>query len=79
VDYNDASIKGLGCVLMQHDKVIVYASRQLKPLDVNYMVCHNSIFEQIIQNEWIKNIFENGVKTTQIQSSWMKLSNLRVN
>jgi len=25
----------------------------------------------------IKNIFENGVKTTQIQSSRMKLSNLR--
>lgn len=38
VDYNDASIKGLGCVLMQHDKVIVYASRQLKPYEVNYMV-----------------------------------------
>jgi hypothetical protein len=26
-----------------------------------------------------KNIFENGVKTTQIQSLWMKLSDLRVN
>jgi hypothetical protein len=26
-----------------------------------------------------KNIFENGVKTTQIQSSGMKLSYLRVN
>ena len=26
-----------------------------------------------------KNIFENGVKTTQIRSSWMKLANLRVN
>jgi hypothetical protein len=38
VDYNDASTKGLGCVLMQHDKVIVYASRQLKPYEVNYMV-----------------------------------------
>nr|GFA78833.1 putative nucleotidyltransferase, ribonuclease H [Tanacetum cinerariifolium] len=28
--YNDASKKGLGCVLMQHGKVIAYASRQLK-------------------------------------------------
>jgi hypothetical protein len=26
-----------------------------------------------------KNIFENEVKTTQIQSLWMKLSDLRVN
>nr|GEY13133.1 putative reverse transcriptase domain-containing protein [Tanacetum cinerariifolium] len=34
--YNDASKKGLGCVLMQHGKVIAYASRQLKPYEVNY-------------------------------------------
>ncbi|GKD23639.1 reverse transcriptase domain-containing protein, partial [Tanacetum coccineum] len=32
----DASKKGLGCVLMQHGKVIAYASRQLKPYEVNY-------------------------------------------
>ena len=30
VIYSDASLKGLGCVLMQHGKVIAYASRQLK-------------------------------------------------
>ncbi|KAD5960858.1 hypothetical protein E3N88_12330 [Mikania micrantha] len=34
--YSDASKKGLGCVLMQHGKVIAYASRQLKPYEVNY-------------------------------------------
>ncbi|KAD2394125.1 hypothetical protein E3N88_41102 [Mikania micrantha] len=34
--YSDASTKGLGCVLMQHGKVIAYASRQLKPYEVNY-------------------------------------------
>nr|GEU72084.1 hypothetical protein [Tanacetum cinerariifolium] len=34
--YSDASKKGLGCVLMQHGKVIAYASRQLKPYDENY-------------------------------------------
>ena len=28
--YNDASKKGLGCVLMQQGKVVAYASRQLK-------------------------------------------------
>nr|GFB08167.1 putative reverse transcriptase domain-containing protein [Tanacetum cinerariifolium] len=34
--YSDASKKGLGCVLMQNGKVIAYASRQLKPYEVNY-------------------------------------------
>nr|GEW23833.1 reverse transcriptase domain-containing protein [Tanacetum cinerariifolium] len=34
--YSDASKKGLGCVLMQHNKVIAYASRQLKPYEENY-------------------------------------------
>ncbi|KAD5508277.1 hypothetical protein E3N88_15980 [Mikania micrantha] len=33
--YSDASKKGLGCVLMQHGKVIAYASRQLKPYEVH--------------------------------------------
>ncbi|XP_057540557.1 uncharacterized protein LOC130818405 [Amaranthus tricolor] len=33
---NDASKKGLGCVLMQDRKVIAYASRQLKVHEVNY-------------------------------------------
>nr|GFA61734.1 putative reverse transcriptase domain-containing protein [Tanacetum cinerariifolium] len=32
----DASIQGLGDVLMQRDKVIAYASRQLKPHEENY-------------------------------------------
>nr|GEY93917.1 putative reverse transcriptase domain-containing protein [Tanacetum cinerariifolium] len=31
--YTDASKKGLGCVLMQHENVITYASRQLKPYE----------------------------------------------
>ena len=34
--YSDASKNGLGCVLMQDRKVIAYASRQLKPHEVNY-------------------------------------------
>lgn len=34
--YSDASKYGLGCVLMQNRKVIAYASRQLKPYEVNY-------------------------------------------
>jgi hypothetical protein len=36
VVYSDASKKGLGCVLMQKDNVIAYASRQLKPYKQNY-------------------------------------------
>ena len=35
--YCDASKQGLGCVLMQHDRVIAYASRQLKKHEVNYL------------------------------------------
>ena len=34
--YTDASKKGLGCVLMQHGKVIAYASRQLKEHEKKY-------------------------------------------
>ena len=34
--YSDASLNGLGCVLMQHGRVIAYASRQLKPHEKNY-------------------------------------------
>ncbi|GJT29854.1 putative nucleotidyltransferase, ribonuclease H [Tanacetum coccineum] len=37
VVYCDASNQGLGCVLMQRDKVIAYASRQLKMHEKNYM------------------------------------------
>ena len=36
VIYSDASHKGLSCVLMQHGKVMVYASRQLKNYEQNY-------------------------------------------
>lgn len=34
--YSDASHRGLGCVLMQHVKVIAYASRQLKDYEKIY-------------------------------------------
>ena len=36
VVYCDASKQGLGCVLMQREKVIAYASRQLKVHEKNY-------------------------------------------
>ena len=34
--YINASRIGLGCVLMQDNKVVAYASRQLKPHEQNY-------------------------------------------
>ena len=36
VIYSDASLNGLGCILMQEGKVVAYASRQLKPHEKNY-------------------------------------------
>ena len=36
VVYSDASRNGLGCVLMQQGKVVIYASRQLRPHELNY-------------------------------------------
>jgi hypothetical protein len=38
VVYNDASKRGLRCILIQHERVIAYASRQLKRHDANYLV-----------------------------------------
>ena len=34
--YSDASYQGLGCVLMQHGRVIAYASRQLRSYEISY-------------------------------------------
>ena len=40
VAYYDSSRVGLGRLLMQHDKVILYASIKLKPQEKNYLT-HN--------------------------------------
>ncbi|KAG8481141.1 hypothetical protein CXB51_025905 [Gossypium anomalum] len=37
VIYSDASLLGLGCVLMQEGRVVAYALRQLKPHEKNYL------------------------------------------
>ena len=36
VIFSDASLNGLGCLLLQEGKVVAYASRQLKPHEKNY-------------------------------------------
>ncbi|KAD4586427.1 hypothetical protein E3N88_24028 [Mikania micrantha] len=50
VVFYDASHQGLGCVLMQKDKVIAYASRQLKIHERNYTT-HDSERLQHILNQ----------------------------
>nr|GFB58029.1 reverse transcriptase [Tanacetum cinerariifolium] len=47
--YSDASKKGLGCVLMQHGKVIAYASRQLKPYEVEFHLDDDHVLWQDIR------------------------------
>jgi len=34
--YGDSSKNGLGCVLMQEDKVVAYASHQFNPYEKKY-------------------------------------------
>ena len=36
VTFSDASLHGLGCVLLQEGKMVAYSSRQLKPHEKNY-------------------------------------------
>nr|GFC96526.1 putative reverse transcriptase domain-containing protein [Tanacetum cinerariifolium] len=48
--YSDASKKGLGCVLMQHGKVIAYASRQLKPYEIKEAQKDDDELWAIVQN-----------------------------
>ena len=45
--YCDASRIGLGCVLMQHGKVIAYASRQLKNHEKNYPI-HDLVLTAVV-------------------------------
>ena len=47
VIYSDASLKGLGCVLMQHGKVIAYASRQLEDFEKRYPT-HDRELEAVV-------------------------------
>ncbi|GKB27399.1 putative reverse transcriptase domain-containing protein [Tanacetum coccineum] len=52
VVYCDASHKGLGAVLMQREKVIAYASRQLKIHEKNYTT-HDLELGSVVQRKWM--------------------------
>ena len=58
--YCDASRQGLGCVLMQNDKVIAYASRQLKKHEQNYPT-HDLELEAVVFALWIWRHYLHGV------------------
>ncbi|GJU72582.1 putative reverse transcriptase domain-containing protein [Tanacetum coccineum] len=51
VIYCDASYQGLGAVLMQREKVIAYASRQLKPYEENYTTHDLELGEHILDQK----------------------------
>ncbi|GJU36974.1 putative reverse transcriptase domain-containing protein, partial [Tanacetum coccineum] len=55
VVYCDASHKGLGAVLMQREKVIAYASRQLKVHEKNYTTHDLELDERNMrQRRWLE-------------------------
>nr|GFB04114.1 hypothetical protein [Tanacetum cinerariifolium] len=54
--YSDASKKGLGCVLMQHGKVISYASRQLKPYETEFRLDEDDMLWQELLKDYNTNI-----------------------
>ena len=47
VIYNNASLKDLDCILIQHMKVVTYASRQLRPYEENYLT-HDLEFATVV-------------------------------
>nr|GEV20327.1 hypothetical protein [Tanacetum cinerariifolium] len=54
--YCDASLKGLGIVLMQMEKVIAYASRQLKIQEKNYTT-HDLELEVVVCSQNVETLF----------------------
>ncbi|GKC54106.1 putative reverse transcriptase domain-containing protein, partial [Tanacetum coccineum] len=66
--YCNASIKGLGAVLMQREKVIAYASRQLKIPEKNYMT-HDLELGAVTEVRKSENIKNEDVGAMLIESS----------
>ena len=55
---SDASIQGLGCILMQDGRVIAYTSHQLKPHEKKYLV-HDLDLAAIVLalKQWLHYLF----------------------
>ena len=73
--YCDASRKGLGCVLMQDDKVVAYASRQLRPHEGNYPTSDLELAAVVHALKiWRHYLIASGVKyspTTKVSSTYL--------
>nr|GEY02756.1 putative reverse transcriptase domain-containing protein [Tanacetum cinerariifolium] len=54
VVYCDASLRGFGAILMQREKVIAYASRQLRTHEENYMTHDLELGAVVFALRWIK-------------------------
>ncbi|KAD3640145.1 hypothetical protein E3N88_29368 [Mikania micrantha] len=70
VVYCDASHQGLGCVLMQRDKVIAYASRQLKVHERNYTT-HDLELGAVIFALKIWRHYLYGTKDNKLRNLWV--------
>ncbi|XP_052113803.1 uncharacterized protein LOC127744949 [Arachis duranensis] len=70
--YCDASLKGLGCVLMQHQNVVAYASRQLRPHEMNYPTGGRNCDQQY----WLfgkANVVADALSRKSLYAAWMML------
>ncbi|GJZ60332.1 putative reverse transcriptase domain-containing protein [Tanacetum coccineum] len=64
VVYCDASYKGLGVVLMQREKLITYASRQLKVHEKNYTTHDLELGSVVFALNMEGHLFFNGTRCT---------------
>ncbi|GKB90739.1 putative reverse transcriptase domain-containing protein [Tanacetum coccineum] len=86
VAYYDASYQGLRVVLMQREKVITYASRQLKPREENYTTHDLELGAVHIldpkelntrQRRWLELLVDYDSQTEAIKEENIKAENLR--
>ena len=70
--YSDTSHKGIGCVLMQHNKIIVCVTRQPKPHEQKYPTHKLGLVEIIfVLKDWGNMIcMEKGVKSIWAINVW---------
>ncbi|GJW74705.1 putative reverse transcriptase domain-containing protein, partial [Tanacetum coccineum] len=77
VFYCDASHQGLGAVLMQREKVIAYASRQLKPNEENYTT-HDLELGAVVFALKLWRHYLYGTKCTMLKKEKERIKPLRI-